>query len=184
MKDPRYGVPFVSTADILLADFSTAPLLSRKQVLKNPQLLLEEGSTLITRAGTIGKMAFVRQQMKGIAGSEDLIRVVPDPEQIPPGYLYIYLSSRFGVPLVISETYGAIIQHIEPHHLVNLPVPRLGKVEQASHDLCVTAAQLRTDASSMHKQARILINQTFDFPLALAFSHRNYSATYAPSNLI
>jgi len=65
-----------------------------------------------------------RPDMAGLACSEDVLRVVPDVSCIPPGYLYAFLSSRFGVSLVVSGTYGAIIQHIEPEHISGLPVPR------------------------------------------------------------
>src|SRR6266511_3368384 len=54
------------------------------------------------------------------------------------------LSSKFGVPLVVGGTYGAIIQHIEPHHIVNLPVPRFGDAfEERVHKLIQEAAKLR-----------------------------------------
>jgi hypothetical protein len=50
-----------------------------------------------------------RLDMAGLACSEDVLRVVPDVSCIPPGYLYAFLSSRFGVSLVVSGTYGAIV---------------------------------------------------------------------------
>jgi hypothetical protein len=90
-------------------------------------------------------MAYARPDMDGMACSEDVLRVVPDPERILPGYLYAFLSSKFGVPLVVGGTYGAIIQHIEPHHIASLPVPRLGnELEERVHRLIQEAAQLRS----------------------------------------
>ena len=120
----EYGVPFLGSTDILQADHSTLSLMSKKQVKRNPNFTLGPKWTLITRSGTIGRMAYVRPDMVGMACSEHVLRVVPEESKIPPGYLYAFLSSKFGVPLVISGTYGAIIQHIEPHHISNLPVPR------------------------------------------------------------
>jgi type I restriction enzyme S subunit len=91
--------------------------------------------------------------MKGMAGSQHFMRVVPDTEKIKPGYLYAYLSSRFGVPIVVSGTYGAIIQHIEPHHIANLPVPRLGAVEDHAHNLAQRAANNRVLATKLIEHA-------------------------------
>ena len=89
-------------------------------------------------------MAYVRPDMDGMwSFSEHVMNVVPDPDRILPGYLYAFLSSKFGVPLVVGGTYGAIIQHIEPHHIANLPVPRLGeKIETRVHRLIQEAAEL------------------------------------------
>ena len=125
VTDERYGIRFLSSTDILKADLSNLQIISNQAADANPKLLIQSGWTLITRAGTIGRMAYARPDMDGMACSEDVLRVIPDPAKIPPGYLYAYLSSKFGVPLVVGGTYGAIIQHIEPHHLADLPVARL-----------------------------------------------------------
>jgi type I restriction enzyme S subunit len=141
------GIPFLGSTDILAADLSYLPLISKKQIKSSPEFLIHEGWTLITRSGTIGRMAFARQEMDGMACSEHVMRVIPDSTHIYPGYLYAYLSSRFGVPLVVSSTYGSIIQSIEPHHLKDLPVPRFGKdFEQKIHSLVTKSSLLRTTA--------------------------------------
>ena len=142
VTDPEQGVPFLGSTDILAADLSWLPLLSKKQVDKNPLFTIQEGWTLITRSGTIGRMAYARPDMAGMACSEHVLRVVPDRTKILPGYLYAYLSSRFGVALIVSGTYGSIIQHLEPNHIADLPVPRLGDaLEEKIHNLIAEAAE-------------------------------------------
>lgn len=126
VDSPEHGVPFMGSTDILAMDLSCLPLISKKQIASNPKFSIGKGWTLITRSGTVGRMAFARSDMDGVACSEHVMRVVPNESSIKPGYLYAYLSSRFGVPIVVSGTYGAIIQHIEPDHISGLPVPRLG----------------------------------------------------------
>lgn len=153
VADPEHGVPFLGSVDILHADLSHLSLLSKKQVVSNPDLLIDEGWTLITCSGTIGRMCYARADMAGMAGSQHFMRVVPNEGVVKPGYLYSFLSSRFGVPQVIAGTYGAIIQHIEPHHLADLPVPRLGEVEERAHDLVQQAADLRVEANEVQAQA-------------------------------
>jgi len=148
VDDPEHGVPFLGSTDILQADLSDVALLSKKQVAGNPALVLYEGWTLITRSGTIGRMAYARTDMEGMAGSEHFMRVAPNLSKVKSGYLYAYLSSRFGVPIVLSGTYGAIVQHIEPHHIAHLPVPRLAEIEDQAHALVHRAASLRSDAAN------------------------------------
>jgi type I restriction enzyme S subunit len=105
--------------------------------------------------------------MKGMAGSQHFMRVVPDTAKVKPGYLYAYLSSRFGVPIVISGTYGAIIQHIEPHHISDLPVPRLGNVEDQVHELVQNAADNRVLATGLIKEAINDVYLHLDIPVPL-----------------
>jgi type I restriction enzyme, S subunit len=149
VEDPAHGVPFLTTSTMLQADLANLHMISRKDAHspKLKYLRVEEGMTLITCSGSIGRMAFARKDMEGCWSNQDIMKVVADDRLILPGYLYAYLSSRFGVPIVVSGTYGAIIQYIEPRHLAELPVPRLGDVEDQAHELVQRAANLRTRAS-------------------------------------
>lgn len=154
VDSPEFGVPFLGSTDILAADLSCLPLISKKQVEANPLLLIQKGYSLITRSGTIGRIAYARPEMDGLACSEHVLRVCSDPEKIPPGYLYAFLSSKFGIPLVVSGTYGSIIQEIEPEHLAGIPVPRLDpQTEMEIHELVEKAAELRTEASILRSKA-------------------------------
>jgi len=159
VEDPDLGVPFLSSSSILAADLSGLPLISKKQVKRNPKFLLNKGWTLITRSGTIGRMVYARPDMEGLACSEHVMRVVPDEAKIPPGYLYAFLSSKFGVPLVTSGTYGSIIQSIEPEHIAGLPVPRLGEeVEMRIHVEIECAANARSQAAKhKHNSGQLLL---------------------------
>ncbi len=149
VADPMHGVPFLGSTDILDADLRFLPLLSKKQVASEPGLVLDAGWTLITCSGTIGRMAYARSEMRGMAGSQHFMRVVPDPDEIKPGYLFAFLSSRFGVPMVVGGTYGAIIQHIEPQHIAELPIPLAPtRIQDGVHELVAEAAELRTKSSA------------------------------------
>ncbi len=140
----EHGVPFLGSSDILKADLSGLKFIANRQVRKTPAFIIRRGWTLITRSGTIGRMLFSRTDMDGMACSEHVMRVLPDTKKVPAGYLYAYLNSKFGVPLVISGTYGSIIQSIEPHHVSNIPVPRLNKdIELEINDLVERAQSLR-----------------------------------------
>jgi len=156
VESPEFGVPFVGSSSMLHADFSELPLLSRRQaegrMLRH--LELKPGMSLISCSGTIGRMAYARREMEGMWSSQHILKVVADPEKIPSGYLYAYLSSKFGVPLVVSGTYGSIIQSIGPEHIADLPVPRLGDaLEHEIHSLVEKAAELRTKASQRKHEA-------------------------------
>jgi len=169
VTEPEYGVPFLSNSDMLNAELSMLPLLKRSyaksKALKH--LELAEGMTLISCSGTIGRTVYVRPDMSGMWSSQHIMKVSPDRSRIPPGYLYAYLSSRYGVPLLVSGTYGAIIQHIEPTHIQALPVPRFGfELEGAVDDLIASSALKRSKAQSSLTTALNI------FEVAAGFSER------------
>lgn len=162
VDDPHFGVPFLTNSAMLRADLSGLPLLSKKKALttKLSRLRIEHGMTLISCSGSIGRMVYARPEMDGMWSSQDIMKVRPNSAKIPPGYLYAFLSSKFGVPLVISGTYGAIVQHIEREHLLDLPVPRLGDdVEQRVHDLIENASTARTRYQTL---VRLSTEQLFE----------------------
>ena len=151
VSDPAHGVPFVSSSSMLHADFTHVDLLRKSDATsaRLAYLRLDEGMTLISCSGTIGRMAYVRPEMVGMWSSQDVLKVSPNPNVVFPGYLYAFLSGRFGVPLVVGGTYGAIVQHIEPAHIADLPVPLAPRsVQEAAHRLVTEAADLRTRASA------------------------------------
>lgn len=150
---PEHGIPFMGSTDILHSDLSFLSLLSKKQVDGNPKFTIREGWTLISRSGTIGRMTYAREEMDGIACSEHVMRVLPNIEKTKPGYIYAFLSGRFGVPLVVSGTYGSIIQSIEPHHIADLPIPRLGDIENQAHELIQQSADDLSESSRLMQAA-------------------------------
>jgi len=164
VEDPKYGVPFLGNSDMLKADLSALPLLKSSYAESRhlAHLKLEEGTTLITCSGTIGRMCYVRPDMAGMWSSQHIMKVVPDGAVIPPGYLYAFLSSRYGVPLVVSGTYGAIIQHIEPEHIATLDVPRFDiAFELKVHSKIKCAAKLRETAAINLQEVSAQFDQLF-----------------------
>jgi len=152
VKDSRYGVPFLGSSAMLMADLSRLPLLSKKEAFSSrlSHLEIKEGTTLISCSGSIGRMVYSRSDMEGMWTSQHVMKIVPDQQKILPGYLYAYLSSDIGTLLVTSNTYGAIIQHIEPHHISSLPIPRFEEsFENKVHEYIVKAASLRVRAAQV-----------------------------------
>ncbi|OYP15711.1 restriction endonuclease subunit S [Streptomyces sp. FBKL.4005] len=149
LTHPEHSVPFVGSKDMLVADLSTLPRL-RKTDAESSQLSylkLEPGMTLISCSGfNAGRRSYVRPDMAGYWSSQDVLKVVPDPERIGAGYLQAFLASRFGEALVRGSVYGSAVKHIEPHHIEDLPVPRFGEaVEKEIHELVQEAAELRAE---------------------------------------
>ena len=152
---------------MLHAEFTHAESLRRLDAM-SPRLApleIKEGMTLVSRSGTIGRMAYGRREMAGMWSSEDILKIVPAPNLVRPGYLYTFLSSRFGIPLVTGFTYGAIVRHIEPEHVADLPVPLApDAIQEEAHRLVHEAAELRTGASDDLRAVIREIEETAGLP--------------------
>lgn len=154
VRERERGVPFLSSSDILLADLGSIPLLSKAATPGLDRLLVEGGWTLISCSGTIGNTAYVRPEMHGMAASQHVMRAVPDESKIAPGYLFAFLTARHGQVLLRRRTYGSLIQHIEPQHIADLPVPLPDPgTQDRIHNLVAGAAIARTEASRLLDEA-------------------------------
>ncbi|MFW0118875.1 N-6 DNA methylase [Rothia sp. P5764] len=80
------------------------------------------GDILVTRSGSIGRVAYITSGLDGAIVSDDAIRVrIPDV-QMRLYVLAFLLSDEAQAQMRISE-YGAVQQHLEPSHLADLSVP-------------------------------------------------------------
>jgi type I restriction enzyme S subunit len=188
VEEPEFGVPFLSNSDMGSADLSTLPLLKRRYAESRAlrHLRLDEGTTLITCSGTIGRMTYVRPDMVGMWSSQHIMKVVPDRKKVAAGFLYAFLSGKYGVPLVVAGTYGAIIQHIEPEHIASLPVPRFGnRLEGEAHRLIEGSSAKRTAASRLMCEAIAELERVGRFsPLQPTRSRMPFSITSAMASSV
>jgi type I restriction enzyme, S subunit len=145
-----YGVRFISASDMVKSDLDTGKYISRKYTSQLKSLFIEPGTILLSRSGTLGVTVFTNKSFKGLLGSDDLIRILPDNEQVPAGYLYAFLATKFGYSLLIQSSYGGVIKHIEPHHIEKLPVPMIRKaIQNKSNELILEVAKQREEANEL-----------------------------------
>ncbi|MEZ4226977.1 MAG: hypothetical protein R3B13_38910 [Polyangiaceae bacterium] len=163
-KDAEHGVAYVSAKDLVKAEVRPSSYLSNHLGGLLEQLRLREGMILITCSGmNLGSVIWVRRDLDGLCGTHDLIRVVPDRDKIPAGYLYAFLASRYGNAWIRKHIYGGNIKHVEPHHLTRLPVLRLpDRVELRIDELITSASQHRAKSSDCMQIAWDAMTATFE----------------------
>jgi type I restriction enzyme S subunit len=153
VTDLKFGHKYLSSTDILWSDLTYVPLISNDQAREVKDYYVRKGMTLVSSSGETGRTAYARGEMDGMMGSPHFMRINPSTGKISPGYLYAFLSSKYGNALMISGTYGSIIQAIEPHHISDLPVPRFNGIEGEVHSLIEEAAACRDKASVLLQNA-------------------------------
>ena len=129
--------------------------LSKKHTRNTGLLMIQKDWILLSCSGSIGRTVYTNEDFEGQIGTHDLIRIIPNEDKVPSGYLYAFLSSKHGFSLLTQGTYGGVIQHIEPHHIADLPVPLLPDAEQQQiHEQIEEASRLRVEANRALREAR------------------------------
>jgi len=93
-----------------------------KQLRDFNTVTVHEGDILLTRSGTIGRLAYVTSVMDGQIVSDDMIRVrIPSEEA--RAYVVAFLLSDNAADQIMRNEYGSIQQHLEPGHVKDLIIP-------------------------------------------------------------
>jgi len=156
VDDPSHGEPYVSARDIVTADVRPAGYLSRKHGELLEELRLHEGMILVTRSGmNLGAAIWTRRELDGLVASDDLIRIEPNAAAAPPGFLFAFLSSRYGHALIRKQIYGGHIKHIEPEHIGNISLPRFSAQLESDVDKLIREVARLRDQAAGSKQCAV-----------------------------
>ncbi|MCJ7576773.1 MAG: restriction endonuclease subunit S [Dehalococcoidia bacterium] len=110
VEDTRNGVPFLQGSHIPQTKPTDVKYISiHSSHIKD--VIIKRNWVLLTRSGTVGRIAIVREGLDNWAASEHLYRIVTKPE-IHPGYVAAFLSSTYGRKLIEGKTYGAVVDEI------------------------------------------------------------------------
>jgi type I restriction-modification system DNA methylase subunit len=149
-ENVRDSVPFLGGSNIT----QLIPV-TQKRILKNSShyedLALKSGWILITRSGTTGIVSTVPKDWEGYAASEHIIRIIPNPDKIHPGYLFGYLRSDIGQQLLKDGIFGSVIDEINSNYIASIPVLHpvdLSEAEKIGHGI-YEADVLRAKASEL-----------------------------------
>lgn len=153
------GVPFMGGSDMQKTNLTNLKLISKKMTKSIGQLYLKRNWTLVTRSGTVGQTVFTNTDFEEKTATEDVIRIIANENHVKSGFLHAFLTSKYGYNLLTQSTYGAVIQHIEPHHLINIPIPKFSDEKQEEvHNSIIEVSDLRVKASKLLKETHEIFN--------------------------
>lgn len=160
------GTVFLGGKQIYELDPTGKKYLSVKQHDKRiaSQLFIKENMIAITCSGTIGKVNIIPKHWEKWTMSQHVLRAVPKNKSIA-GYLYIWLNSDFGRELIISQTYGSVVDEIHDKHLAKIPIPILKdeQIIKEVNDLALKANELRSEAYYLEQDAIKQMNEEVIF---------------------
>ena len=144
-------------------------------------LRVRKGQVLMTCSGTIGKVSFVSDTLHNLIFSHDLLRInCHNPNDA--GYVYAYLKSKIGNKILLTNSYGAVITHIEPEHLSSVPIPCApDSIRLRIATLILNSYKLRDESNILIDKATQMLIDELHLPAIEAFDV-SYFRKNAPVN--
>ena len=147
--------------------YSTCHYVEKKRFDQDTKIQLSTGSILITKDGTLGKVALVEELPKPATLNAGVFNVrVKDDAFLSYKYLYHYLKAPFLMKYVTANATGGTIKHLNQSILVDFPIPITEKQEQDriaklldSLESIITLHQRKLDHLQLQKKA--LLQQMF-----------------------
>lgn len=139
-KGTEGAMGFLGSSEMLFVRPRAIKFLSSNVIDIKP-FQVSEGTILISRSGTIGNVTFVNRTLAKNLISEHAIRIIAKEY---PGYLYAFFQTQTGKTIVKSNTFGAVVDQIEPEHFEYVVVPNADESQKKNiHDLIVESYELR-----------------------------------------
>jgi hypothetical protein len=157
--DKDHGLPFLQGSHVVHFQPADLKYVSPTVHKKLELWVIREGWLLVTRSGSVGRIAVTPHSWNGWAASEHSLRIVPKKNgPCPVGYLYAFLSSELGQAQLTAQIYGAVVDELteDQTRSVLIPVPetpeQVSLVEQLSA-VAMQSVQMRSEAVRLAEQA-------------------------------
>lgn len=109
-------------------DFNSCVFVSKERYEMDPNIIVGKGDILITKDGTLGKVAFIAEEPnKPTTLNSGVFRIHTTDLQVSSRYLFHYFTSKYFTDFVNSVKTGSTIPHLTQQGLVslNIPIPSL-----------------------------------------------------------
>ena len=112
-------------------NYSTCHFVERKRKEQDKHIQIKNGSILITKDGTLGKVAYVQGLSMPATLNAGVFNIeIKDGTEVDNKYLFQYLKAPFLMNYVDKKATGGTIKHLNQNILVDFPVLMPSKTEQ------------------------------------------------------
>ena len=144
-------------------DLAHCHFVARDRYDQDPNIQISDGSILITKDGTLGKVAYVKGLDRPATLNAGVFNVViRDKEQTDGKYLFQYLKAPFLMDYVGQKATGGTIKHLNQNILVDFPViiPQIEEQERIGQyfddlDNLIACHQRRAEKLKQIKQSML-----------------------------
>ncbi|WP_026654465.1 restriction endonuclease subunit S [Butyrivibrio sp. AE3003] len=112
-------------------NYATCHYVEKERYDQDPHIQISNGSILITKDGTLGKVAYVQGLKLPATLNAGVFNVeIRDKNSVDGKYLFQYLKAPFLMDYVGQKATGGTIKHLNQNILVDFPVVLPEKAEQ------------------------------------------------------
>ena len=113
-------------------NFSTCHYVEKERFDQDKNIQISDGSVLVTKDGTLGKVAYVQGLKKPATLNAGVFNVeIKNDNETDGKYLFQYLKAPFLMDYVNQKATGGTIKHLNQNILVDFPVLIPKTAEQA-----------------------------------------------------
>lgn len=170
VKDSPF--PIYQPTSILDLEPTPDGYISKSTNTQIDNLRVHEGQILMTCSGTIGNVSYVSKTLHNLIFSHDLLRI--DCKcPYDAGYLYTYFKTTIGNKILTTNTYGAVVSHIEPEHLGKVIIPNPpDPLKCHIHNLIIRSYALRDESNALRHKATALLYEELHLPPISQFENQ------------
>lgn len=168
------AVQYFQSSDVQIASESSSTFVFRGQS-EGLHLLVKRGDILITGFGTIGNTRVVSKYQDGVCFANNVCRVVSNGK-VKAGYIYSFLSSKYGKAQLNKNASGSVVRYIEAPGIKKTIVPILSEeLQNLVEELINESVLKREEANRAINQAHSIIESAINLCKSEKHS-RNVSA--------
>lgn len=153
-SDEEYGIPFLQGSHIPSMNFRDLKYVSIKATKNIETFIIKPNWVLLTRSGTVGRLAISTEAQNGWAASEHILRIIPGDKIYHPGFLCIFLSTPYGQHQLKARIYGGVVDELTPEDAGSVLIPDVPFLEQERiGQFLVRVYELRDEANAVEDEA-------------------------------
>ena len=166
------GTDFIDGA----VNFDTCHYVERERYEQDKHIQIRNGSILITKDGTLGKVAYIQGLTMPATLNAGVFNVeIKDENEVDNRYLFQYLKAPFLMDYVDKKATGGTIKHLNQNILVDFPVVLPHKAEQEKIGEYFLAID---HLITLHQRKCQIDGCRFQSPLAITWEQRKVSELF------
>jgi len=142
------AVQYCQSGDVTNLLEGSVVFINKKQAEKVGSIV-RINQILVTGFGTIGNTKLVNELSEGISYANNVCRIEANSD-IPFGYIYAFMSSKYGKSQLNKNSSGSVVRYIEAPGIKKTFIPIVSDIKLfKSHNLILESLNLRVEANKM-----------------------------------